>query len=166
MVKCDKQCEVSLVLQVLGRQLVRVGHGHRACRWRHAGGCAQAKGADRGRCPVSKKSSVQRGRGSPVSKNFGTLCQRSFPVSTVQWRRNHGATWLQHQCMHPCSHAQSSLRISHGAGGIGQRAACRWQQASGSGHWTLDTGLWAVGSGPCAASSRKQAADSSCWVKW
>ena len=144
-------------MQVLGRQLATVCHGHRACRWRHAGGCAQAKGADRGRCPVSKTSSVQSGRGSPASKNFGTLCQRSFPVSTVQWRRNHGATWLQHQCMHPCSHAQSSLRISHGAGGIGQRAAGRWQQASGSGRpiagspngqLAADSQQRAVGSGP------------------
>ena len=132
-------------MQVLGRQLVRVGHGHRACRWRHAGGCVQAKGVDRGRCPVSKTSSVQSGRGSPVSKNPGTVCQRSFPVSTVQRRRHHGVTWLQHQRVRPCSHAQSSSRISHGAGGIGQRAAGRWQQASGSGRPIAGSPQWAVG---------------------
>ena len=158
LMKYDKYCAASLALQASGRQLVRVGHGHRACRWRHAGGCAQAKGVDRGRCPVSKTSSVQSGRGSPVSKNFGTLCQRSFPVSTVQWRRNHGATWLQHQCMHPCSHAQSPLRISHGAGGIGQRAAGRWQQASGSGRPIAGSPQWAVSSRQPAACSWQRTA--------
>ena len=49
----------------------------------------------------------------------------------------------------------AGMAISHGAGGIGQRAAGRWQQASGSGHWTLDSGQLAADRAQRAAGSRQ-----------